>query len=424
MKTNVLVVGSGGREHAIVWKISNSPLAGRIYCAPGNGGISEIAECVPIKTDDIKGLVSFAQERSIDLVIVGPEVPLTMGLVDELTKAGIKAFGPNALAAEIEGSKVFSKGLLLKYGIPTAKYGVFEDSAPARAFVRGMEGPWVIKADGLAAGKGVLIAQTVAEADSAIEEILSGKILGPAGEKIVIEEFLEGEELSVLAFCDKKNIVAMVPAQDHKRIYDDDKGPNTGGMGAYSPVAAATPELMREIDRQILRPVMEAMQEEGRPYSGVLYPGLMLTKDGPKVLEFNCRFGDPETQVILPLLKTDLLEIILAVVDERLSEIEIEWQSDTCVTVIMASGGYPGDYQTGIPIYGINDASKNALIFHSGTKKKDGCFSTAGGRVLSVTAQGDNIAQALKKAYNAVEKISFEKAHYRRDIAKRALKQK
>lgn len=422
-KHRVLVVGGGGREHTLVWKLAQSEVVSQIYCAPGNGGISEYAECVNVTADDIKGLVELAQTKNIDLVVVGPELPLTLGLVDALEEAGIKAFGPKRLAAEIEGSKAFAKNLLQKYGIPTARYGVFTDEASAVKFAREMNGPWVVKADGLAAGKGVIIAQNLAEAEAAIREIMSGEAVGEAGAKIVIEEFLEGEELSILAFCDGKTIIPMAPAQDHKRIFDNDQGPNTGGMGAYTPVPAATPELMAEIDQKILQPVIQAMAAEGRPYSGVLYPGLMLTKDGPKVLEFNCRFGDPETQVVLPRLASDLGEIILAVIEGRLEQMPIQWRQESCLTVVMASAGYPGKYQTGAPISGLEQApEKETKVFHSGTALQDGRLVTAGGRVLSVTAWGKDLQEAREKAYRQIEKISFPGAQFRRDIAYRALK--
>ncbi|MDX9871403.1 MAG: phosphoribosylamine--glycine ligase [Clostridia bacterium] len=421
-KYRVLVVGSGGREHTLVWKLAQSEIVSEIYCAPGNGGIRQYAECIPVQVDDISGLVDLAKAKNIDIVVVGPELPLTLGLVDALEAAGIKAFGPSKRAAEIEGSKAFAKDLLQKYGIPTARYGVFTDRESAVKFAREMNGPWVVKADGLAAGKGVIIAQTYEEAEQAVREIMSGEAVGQAGAKIVIEEFLEGEELSILAFCDGKTIVPMSPAQDHKRIFDNDQGPNTGGMGAYTPVPAATPGLMAEIDQKILQPVIQAMAKEGRPYCGVLYPGLMLTKEGPKVLEFNCRFGDPETQVVLPRVESDLGEIILAVLEGKLEQIQIKWRQESCITVVMASGGYPGKYQTGLPITGLESKTEDgALVFHSGTALQDGRLVTAGGRVLSVTALGRDLQAAREKAYRQVEKISFSGAQFRRDIAYRAL---
>ena len=417
----LLIVGGGGREHALAWKLAQSGRVAHLYCAPGNAGIGRLARCAPLKADDIEGIVDFSKKESIDLVVIGPELPLTLGLADALEEAGIKAFGPSKQAAEIEGSKAFAKNLMQRYGIPTARYGVFTDIDAARNFAREIPGPWVIKADGLAAGKGVLICPTLQETDEAIENVLTGKAVGKAGEKIVIEEYLEGEELSVLAFCDGKTVIPMVPAQDHKRIFDGDQGPNTGGMGAYSPVPAASPELMQEIKERILQPVIKAMEKEGRPYRGVLYPGLMLTREGPKVLEFNCRFGDPETQVVLPRLESDLVEIMLASVEGRLHETKIKWKPQSCITVVMASGGYPGSYRTGYPISGLEEASTdNVTVFHSGTAWQDGQVVSAGGRVLSVTAWGKDIAQARKHAYEAIDKISFKDCHYRKDIAFRA----
>lgn len=421
----VLVIGGGGREHALVWKLAQSRRVGQLYCAPGNAGISKLARCVPLKVDDIAGIVHFSKKEAIDLVVVGPELPLTLGLVDALEEAGIKAFGPSRAAAEIEGSKAFAKDLMRQYGIPTARYGVFTDLETARSFAREMKGPWVVKADGLAAGKGVLICDSLAEAETAIAEVLAGNVAGKAGEKIVIEEFLEGEELSILAFCDGKTIVPMVPAQDHKRIFDGDKGPNTGGMGAYTPVPGTDDKLMAEIDEKVLQPVIKALALEGRPYRGVLYPGLMLTKAGPKVLEFNARFGDPETQVVLPRLESDLGEIMLAAVEGRLHEVDIQWNPQACVTVVMASGGYPGAYRTGYPIWGLEEEyPEDIIIFHSGTGWKDGKITTAGGRVLSVTALGSDIGRAQQRAYQAVQRIKFEGCQYRSDIAHRALRKK
>lgn len=420
-KYKVLVVGSGGREHALAWKLSQSSAVSKLYCVPGNGGIAEYAECQSLKVDDIQGIVDFSRNKGIDLVVVGPELPLTLGLVDALEKAGIRAFGPSKKAARIEGSKAFAKDLMRRYGIPTARYGVFTDPKEAQGFLREMSAPWVIKADGLAAGKGVIICSTLTEAEEAVVSVLSGSAAGEAGRKIVIEEYLQGEELSILAFCDGKNYLPMVPSQDHKRIYDGDRGPNTGGMGAYSPVPAATPELMLEIEKKILHPVIEAMEKEGCPYRGVLYPGLMLTEEGPKVLEFNCRFGDPETQVVLPRLESDLLEILVACVEGRLNQVKIAWKQEACITVVMASGGYPDSYRTGYPIQGLEQPGE-VMVFHSGTAIKDGQIVTAGGRVLSVTALGRDIAMARERAYSAISGISFKDCQFRRDIAYRALK--
>lgn len=419
-KLNILIIGGGGREHAIAWKLSQEKRVGRLYCAPGNAGISRVAQCIQLKVDDVSTIVSWALQNKINLVIVGPELPLTLGLVDALAGVGIRAFGPSKKAAEIEGSKAFAKNLMQKYGIPTAKYAVFTDRESALSFARGMKGPWVVKADGLAAGKGVLICKTIEDTKQAVEEVLTDKSLGDAGKKIVIEEFLEGEELSILAFCDGKTAIPMVPAQDHKQIFDGDQGPNTGGMGAYSPVPLATPALLQEIEQSILRPILQAMEQEGKPYCGVLYPGLMITAEGPKVLEFNARFGDPETQVILPRLQTDLVEIILAALDKRLTEIQVKWEDQSCITVVMASAGYPGAYQKGIPIRGLERIPPDVLVFHSGTAFQGEEFVTAGGRVLSVTALGKDIKEAKAKAYRAVENIHFAGCQYRRDIAHRA----
>lgn len=419
-KLRVLVVGSGGREHALVWKIAQSKLVKKIFCAPGNAGIASLAELVPLKADNVPGIVAFCQKEKIDLVVVGPELPLTLGLVDALEEKGIKAFGPRKKAAELEGSKVFAKDLMKRYGIPTARYGVFREVRPAQEFARKIGGPWVVKADGLAAGKGVLVCSTLEETDAAIEQILVGKAFGEAGNQIVIEEFLEGEELSLMAFCDGQTVVPMVTAQDHKRVYTGDLGPNTGGMGAYSPTSLATPELCKLLEKQILQPTVKAMAQEGRTFKGVLYAGMMITKEGPRVLEFNARFGDPETQVILPRLESDLVEIMLAVCAGRLADLEIIWRKEACVSVVMASQGYPGSYKTGYPIRGLNALPEGVVVFHSGTETRNGEIVTAGGRVLAVTALGENLRDAVDLAYQAVKKIDFQGAHYREDIAYRA----
>jgi phosphoribosylamine--glycine ligase len=419
-KLKILVVGSGGREHTLVWKLAQSKLVEKIYCAPGNVGMIPLAELVPLQVDDLSGIVNFCEKEKVDLVVVGPELPLTLGLVDALEEKGIKAFGPKKKAAELEGSKVFAKDLMHRYGIPTARYGVFREVQTARDFARELAGPWVVKADGLAAGKGVLICSTLEETDVAIEKILVEKIFGTAGEKVIIEEFIEGEELSLMAFSDGQTVIPMVSAQDHKRVFDGDQGPNTGGMGAYSPAPVATPELCKVIEEQVLQPTIKAMAQEGRTFKGVLYAGLMITAQGPRVLEFNARFGDPETQVILPRLKSDLVEIILAVCEERLAEQEIVWREEACVSVVMASQGYPGSYKTGLQIKGLTDVEDDIFVFHSGTALKDGEIVTAGGRVLAVTALGENLRQAVDSVYRAVKKINFSGAHYRQDIAYRA----
>lgn len=421
-KLKILLVGSGGREHALAWKLSQSPRITQIYCAPGNAGIAQIAQCVPLRVDDIPSLVKWAVETQIDLAIIGPELPLTLGLVDALEQEGIKAFGPSGKAALLEGSKAFSKELMHKYRVPTACYGVFTNAVKARDFAREIKGPWVVKADGLAAGKGVIICSTIEETFAAIDQVLVSKAFGSAGDKLVIEEFLEGEELSLMAFCDGKTVIPMASAQDHKRVYSGDLGPNTGGMGAYSPAPLASAELVRKVHETILAPVVKAMEKEDRLFKGILYAGLMITEKGPQVLEFNVRFGDPETQVVLPRLDTDLVDIILAVTEGTLANVEISWKPESCVSVVMASGGYPGNYEKGFPITGLEEVPPDVLVFHSGTDRKGNETVTAGGRVLAVTALGSSIRQAVDNAYIGVAKISFKGAHYRDDIAHRAFK--
>ena len=415
---NVLVIGGGGREHTIIWKLSQSPKTDKLYCAPGNGGISELAECVPISVMDFDALISFAKEHAIDLTVVAPDDPLAAGAVDAFEAAGLKAFGPRKNAAIIEGSKAFSKDLMKKYNIPTAEYETFSDSAAAIKYITDRNKfPVVVKADGLALGKGVIIAANLDEAADAVHEIMDNKVFGSAGSRVVIEEFLTGPEISVLAFTDGKTIKPMVSAQDHKRAYDNDKGPNTGGMGTFSPSRIYDAALADECMENIFLPTVNAMNAEGRTFKGVLYFGLMKTPEGVKVIEYNCRFGDPETQVVLPRLKTDLLDIFNAVVDERLDEIAIEWADNAAVCVVLASGGYPKKYEKGYPIDGIKHAeSLGALVFHAGTTYNDGTFKTNGGRVLGVTAVGDNLDSAIKKAYEYVDLISFKDMHYRKDI--------
>lgn len=417
----VLVIGSGGREHALVWKISQSPLVDKIYCAPGNAGIGQLAECVAIKADDLDGLLDFALQQEIGLTVVGPEVPLTMGIVDKFQEKGLKIFGPSGKAAEIEGSKTFAKDLMAKYGIPTAKYGAFTDAAEAKAFLAQVGLPCVVKADGLAAGKGVLICETKEEAETAIADILVDNKFGNAGSRVVVEEFLTGQEVSMLAFSDGKTIVPMVSSQDHKRIWDGDKGLNTGGMGAYSPAPIYTPDIHAVVVPQVLEATIAAMEQEGRPFAGILYAGLMLTADGPKVLEFNARFGDPETQAVLPRLKSDLVEIFLAIIDGRLDEMNIEWHEEAAVCVVMASGGYPETSDKGRVITGLEEAAATgAIVFHAGTKETDGHIVTNGGRVLGISALGKDIAEAIANAYKGVEAIKFENMQYRTDIGKKA----
>ncbi|MBQ8508790.1 MAG: phosphoribosylamine--glycine ligase [Clostridia bacterium] len=419
MKQSILIVGGGGREHAIAAKLHESPNCGKLYCAPGNGGTAAIAENLPIKATDIDGVVKAAKELKIDLVFVAPDDPLVLGMVDRLEAEGIRAFGPRANAAIIEGSKVFSKNLMKKYGIPTAGYEVFDNSADAIAYIKAQNSfPTVIKAEGLALGKGVIIAEDLAAAEAGVHEIMDDKIFGASGNRVVIEEFLTGPEVSVLAFTDGKTVVPMVSAQDHKRAYDNDKGPNTGGMGTFSPSRIYSDKLAETCMEIIFRPTIEAMRAEGRPFKGVLYFGLMITNKGPKVIEYNARFGDPETQVVLPRLKTDLLDIINAVIDEKLDELTIEWENNACVCVVAASGGYPVKYEKGYPIEGLDwfDGRDDYMVYHAGTDVKDGQLVTSGGRVLGVTAKGANLDEAIKKAYAAVEHVHFKDMHFRRDI--------
>ena len=414
----VLVVGGGGREHTLVWKIAQNEQVIELYCAPGNGGISDIAKCVPVKAMDIDGMMSFSKEKGIDLVVVAPDDPLAAGMVDALEKEGIRAFGPRKNAAIIEGSKAFAKDLMKKYNIPTAKYEVFEKSSDALEYLKNQEFPIVIKADGLALGKGVIIAQNLEEARDAVVNIMEDKAFGEAGNKVVVEEFMLGPEVSVLAFTDGKTVKPMVSSQDHKRALDNDQGLNTGGMGTFSPSRIYTREMADYCMENLFKPTVDAMNKEGRKFKGILYFGIMVTADGPKVLEYNARFGDPETQVVIPRLKTDLIEIFDAIIDEKLDEVNIEWEDNAAVCVIMASGGYPQKYQTGYEIIGLDEAQKdaNTFVFHAGTKSEDGKYYTAGGRVLGVTAVENSLDLAIKKAYEGVEKVSFKDMHYRRDI--------
>lgn len=417
----ILVVGGGGREHVLVKKLKESPRAEKLYCAPGNGGISRDAECIPISATDLDGIVSFAKEKKIDLVVVAPDDPLAAGMVDALEDAGIRAFGPRAKAAEIESSKVFSKNLMKRYGIPTAEYEVFDHPAAALDYIRDRgKYPAVIKADGLALGKGVIIASDFEEARTGIKTIMEDKVFGASGNRVVVEEFLTGPEVSVLAFTDGKCVRPMVSSKDHKRARDGDLGLNTGGMGTISPNPYYTPELAEQCMKEIFLPTVRAMNQEGRPFKGCLYFGLMLTPDGPKVIEYNSRFGDPEAQVVLPRLNTDLVDIMEAVAEEKLEQQPIEWSEEACACVVMASGGYPVSYQKGFEITGLdeNGQAGGATVYHAGTVFRDGKFYTNGGRVLGVTALGKNLPQALERAYKAVSGISFEGAFYRRDIGK------
>lgn len=415
----ILVVGGGGREHTIVWKIAQSPKVSKIYCAPGNGGISKLAECVDISATDVESMVAFAKEKQIDLVMVAPDDPLVLGMVDAMEAAGIRAFGPRKNAAIIEGSKVFSKDLMKKYNIPTAGYEVFTNSKEAITYLKAQNSyPAVIKAEGLALGKGVIIAQNEQEAVDGIMEIMEDKKFGDSGNRVVIEEFLTGPEVSVLAFTDGKTVKPMVSAQDHKRAYDNDKGPNTGGMGTFSPSRLYDEAKAKECMENIFIPTIEAMNKENRTFKGVLYFGLMMTEKGVKVIEYNCRFGDPETQVVLPRLKTDLVDIMEAVVDGTLSDLDIEWDDNAAVCVVMASGGYPVSYEKGHVISGIEDAEAmdNVTVFHAGTKLADEGFTNAGGRVLGVTATDSDLDKAIARAYKAVEKISWKDEFHRNDI--------
>lgn len=420
----ILVVGSGGREHAIVMKLSESSNVEKIYCAPGNAGISKFAECFSVKATDIFGMVDLAKSLSIDMVVVAPDDPLVLGMVDALNDADIKTFGPNKAAAIIEGSKVFSKNLMKTYDIPTAGYEVFFEADNAINYIKQQNiYPTVIKADGLAFGKGVVIAENFEEAQEAIQSIMEDKIYGESGSRLVVEEFLTGPEVSVLSFCDGKTVIPMVSSMDHKRAYNNDEGLNTGGMGTIAPNPCYTPEIARLCMETIFAPTIKAMECENRPFKGCLYFGLMLTQNGPKVIEYNCRFGDPETQVVLPLLETDLFEIFQAIYDERLDELDIKWKNGSAACVVMASGGYPKKYATGIEITGLDDKGQvdDAFVYHAGTQLLNEKIITAGGRVLGVTATGIDLKNALEKAYVAVNKINFENAHFRTDIGKKVL---
>lgn len=419
----VLVVGGGGREHALVRKIKESKKVDEIFCTPGNGGISYDAKCFDVAATDIDGVVNLAKEIKANLVVVAPDDPLVAGMVDALNEAGFKTFGPRANAAIIEGSKVFSKELMQKYNIPTAEYKVFDNAEEAIDYIKERnEFPTVIKADGLALGKGVIIPENLDDAIAGVKEIMEDKIFGASGNNIVVEEFLTGPEVSVLAFTDGKCVKPMVSSMDHKRALDGDKGLNTGGMGTVSPNPYYTQEVAKECMDKIFMPTINAMNNEGRTFKGCLYFGLMITPKGPKVIEYNCRFGDPETQVVLPRLKTDIVDIFEAIDNETLSDLDVEWSDDACACVIMASGGYPKSYPKGIEITGLSNGQLDGVtVYHAGTKLQDNKLVTSGGRVLGVTALGDTLENALKKSYDAVEKIHFEGAHYRRDIGKRAL---
>lgn len=422
----VLVVGSGGREHALVWKIAQSPMVKKVYCAPGNPGISEVAECMDIEAENIEGLYNFALKKKIDLTVVGPEDVLVAGIVDRFKDGHLNIFGPNKRASVIEGSKVYAKTIMKKYGIPTADFKVFDDLKHAKKHISTCDFPLVIKADGLAKGKGVFVCKTLEEADRNIDDIMKEKIFGYAGERIVIEEFLSGEEVSILAITDGKTIVPLSSVQDHKAVYEGDKGPNTGGMGAYSPVPFVTDDLQSSIEENILVPIVHALKKENRPYKGVIYAGLMITNAGPKVLEFNARFGDPETQVLLMRMKSDLVPLLLSTVKNNIEEVEIEWHDGVSVCVIMASKGYPDKYEKGLPVFGLEAVKNvnNVQVFHAGTTIKDGKVVTNGGRVLGVTILERDLEKAQKNVYEAIKKLSFDGAHYRKDIGTKAINKK
>ncbi len=419
----VLIIGSGGREHALAWKIAQSPLVDKLYCAPGNAGIAQVAECVDLPAEEVQALLKFALREKIDLTVVGPELPLVAGLADRFESHGLRVFGPSQRAAELEGSKVFAKHILRKHNIPTARYDVFETVDAAEEHVRKASFPLVIKADGLAAGKGVSVCHRREDALDAIARMMKERVFGDAGNRVVVEECLIGEEASILALTDGRTIVPLPSSQDHKRVFDQDKGPNTGGMGAYSPAPVITDEQAARIEREIIIPIVHAMNAEDRRYKGVVYAGVMMTDDGPKVLEFNVRFGDPETQPILMRLKGDLVPVLCAIAEGNLQKADLEWDPRPAVCVVMASGGYPGHYEKGKAITGLAAAGalEDVVVFHAGTALKDGKAVTAGGRVLGVTALGADVAAAIRRAYEAAKLIRFDGAHYRTDIGARAL---
>ena len=425
MGKKVLVIGQGGREHALVWKLAQSPQIEKIYAAPGNPGIAELAQCIDIAADDIDKLLSFAHSEGIDLTVVGPEAPLMAGIVDRFQEAGLKIFGPTAAAARLEGSKVFTKELMKKYGVPTASFDIFRDIDQARACIRTYTDQGktvVIKADGLAAGKGVVVAQDWEEADQALDSIMVQQSLGEAGARVVLEECLYGEEVSVFVISDGDDFVSLISAQDHKQVFDNDLGPNTGGMGAYVNPPIYTSQLHRKVEDTIVRPVLKAMKDEGYPFQGVLYAGLMITAEGPKVLEFNARFGDPETQVVMPMIEGDILSLLEAAVDMGLAGYQINIGSGTCICVVLASAGYPGNYEKGKLISGLDKLNRETMVFHSGTAKKDGQLVTNGGRVLAVTVRGSTMEEAMDQVYRELEKVHFEGMHYRTDIGSKSIR--
>ena len=417
----VLVIGSGGREHALVWKIKQSPKVEKIFCAPGNAGTSEFADNIPIAADDIEGLLQFAMKKEIGLTVVGPEQPLVMGIVDRFEVKGLRIFGPSASAAELEGSKSFSKDIMQKYGLPTAEYKIFTSAESATKYIQAKNCPLVVKANGLAAGKGVLLCRSSREALVAVDTIMRQRLFGEAGDQIVVEEFLEGQEISVLAFSDGQTVLLMDSAQDHKAVYDGDIGPNTGGMGAYSPAPVFTELMRQKVRDKIMLPMVRAMQQEGRTYKGILYAGLMLTKTGPQILEFNARFGDPETQPLMVRMETDIIPLFEACIDGTLGQCQVNWKNKSSVCVVMTAEGYPSAYQKGEIISGLQNANSTpeVVVFHAGTKEKDGKVLTNGGRVLGVTATGANTESAIQRAYDAVGKVNWRGVHYRKDIGSR-----
>jgi len=420
----ILIVGSGGREHVLAWKIKQSPLVKEIFCAPGNGGISDIAQCVDIKADDIGALIDYAKSEKIDLTVVGPEVPLVAGIVDKFEKKGLKIFGPSREAAQLEGSKIFAKEFMHDCNIPTANFHNFDTIKKAKDFLSQALFPVVVKADGLAAGKGVVICEDFIEAEKAVDEIMGQKIFKDAGRKIVIEECLQGEEVSILAVSDGNSYCLLDSSQDHKRIFDDDVGPNTGGMGAYSPAPILTEKLRKAIESRIIEPTIRGMQRNGTPFKGVLYAGLMITSEGPMALEYNVRFGDPEAQAVLPRMKGDIVELMLASCEGWIDKYKLSWDKRSCVCVVISSGGYPGEYETGKEITGLKEAGEmeDIVVFHAGTKKEQDKVITCGGRVLGVTSMCGGIEGAIEKVYKAVDKISFERCFFRRDIGSKAFK--
>ncbi len=424
----ILVIGSGGREHALAWKIAQSKLVDKLFCAPGNGGISQQAECVDIRAEDVAGLLEFARSEKIDFTVVGPEIPLSLGIVDEFNKYKLPVFGPNKKAAQLEASKVFAKELMAKNDVPTAAFEIFDNAEEAKKYIEKIGSPCVVKADGLAAGKGVVVAKTVDEAKQAVKQMMQEKVFGDSGNKVIVEECLEGQEASILVFTDSCQVIPLASSQDHKRIFDHDQGPNTGGMGAYSPAPVVTRELFDQVLEKVIYRTITGLAKEGIEYRGVLYAGIMITKDGPKTLEFNVRFGDPETQAILPRMRSDLLETMLACSKRSLSKVVksggLSWEDKACVCVVCASGGYPGDYAKGKEIFGLDEAAKmkDVVVFHAGTKKSGNKILTSGGRVLGVTGLGNTIKEAIARTYQAAGKINFEGMHYRRDIGAKALK--